>query len=662
MLWMHAHSHSAAEAQDSLAQLHASVERILQSNHAISIQLRELIAQRSLNDDAAPDTVEAIPVDANHSTDATHVAEREHPHRSPASPEFQPTSPSVTPSSAVSRRTSIFDNSDAASTRTTTSTFSMRSVRSLVPSFRDALENSRVYKRVHRRGRDSESIFTLESSERGCNWSMLSDLSLGELSIAEIWVIELPICLSDLWDPEPFRVDSTVSAPRRSSSRLNWSSRGRIHNAIVSGNEYVVRTLLSMGSDIEEANREGATPLALALLKNRDVIARLLLAKGASIDIAAAKAFEGGNEAVLRLMLARGASVEARDDQGRTFLMRAVVWGHTNLVKVLLEMGADVGACDAQGRTPLALTAIGGQEAVAKLLLEKGANVESRDNEGRTPLAQAVLYEHESIVKLLLDKGASVDALKAIGMTADLNGRLKSAIREGKETVVRMLLSMGADVEERDSQSRTPLAEAVLYKHESIVKLLLEKGASVDALKAIGTTTDLNGRLEDAIWNGKENVVRLLLIMGADVEERGVNEMTPLLYAAYYGKLTFVKILVEAGADINARANTGGTVLYCAASKNDAELVQFLLENGARDLLDVSNDNGYTPLHIAAYFDKLPVAQLLVERGARLDLKNNNRQTPYQLAREKGSREIAKYLWSQLQPDEQARETSPERC
>jgi hypothetical protein len=129
----------------------------------------------------------------------------------------------------------------------------MRSILSVIPSFRETLENSRVYKRMRRRGRDSESIVTLGSSERGCSWSMLSDLSLGELSIADIWVIELPICLSDLWDPEPFRVDSTsittVSAPRRSSSRLNWSTKGRIHNAIAAGNDYVVRTLLTMGSD-----------------------------------------------------------------------------------------------------------------------------------------------------------------------------------------------------------------------------------------------------------------------------------------------------------------------------------------------------------------------------------------------------------------------------
>jgi ankyrin repeat protein len=70
-----------------------------------------------------------------------------------------------------------------------------------------------------------------------------------------------------------------------------------------------------MCSDIEEVNRNGETPLALALLKKRDVIAKLLLEKGASIDLAAAKAAQGGNEAVIRMLLTRGVSVEACDNQ-----------------------------------------------------------------------------------------------------------------------------------------------------------------------------------------------------------------------------------------------------------------------------------------------------------------------------------------------------------
>jgi ankyrin repeat protein len=532
-------SNAASDAQDNLAeQLHVAVQQILNANHAISVQLRELIAQRSPNEDVpfttdTTDTTDAnVPIDSALPTDDNLAAYRDAlpPNPSDSTPESIPTSPSTPLSSAGSWRTSLFAkdrDDDAASIRTTATTASMR-------SFKEALRTSPVYKRLRRKGRDSDSVFSVESSEKGCAWSMLSDLSLGELSISEISVIELPICLSDLWDPAPYRVESasTVSSRRKSSARVNWSSRGRIHNAIAAGNDYVVRMLIGLGADIEEMDREG-----------------------------------------------------------------------------------------------------------------------------RSPLAHAFLHERDTIVKLLCEKGASVDSLKAIGLATDLNGGLETAVREGKETVVRMLLSMGADLESRDSQSRTPLAHAVLNKHESIVKLLLEKGASVDALKAIGTTTDLNSGLENAVREGKENVIRLLLIMGADVEERGSYNMTPLLYAAFHGKSTIVKILVEAGADMNARDDTGWTVLHCAATNDDAELVQFLLENGARDLLDVSKDDGYTPLHIAALNNNLSVAQLLVERGARLDLKNNNRQTPYQLARH-GS-PVAKYLWSQLSPDDQRAETPP---
>jgi ankyrin repeat protein len=132
--------------------------------------------------------------------------------------------------------------------------------------------------------------------------------------------------------------------------------------------------------------------------------------------------------------------------------------------------------------------------------------------------------------------------------------------------------------------------------------------------------------------------------------------MTPLLRAACYGRLTIVKILVEAGADMKARDEDGWTVLHRAAWKGDAELVQFLVDNGALELLDVTDNAGNTPLHRAAR--NLPVAQMLVESGARVNAKNNYGKTPYQVAREY-SPEVAKYLWSRLSPDKQAQETPP---
>jgi hypothetical protein len=72
-----------------------------------------------------------------------------------------------------------------------------------------------------------------------------------------------------------------------------------------------------------------------------------------------------------------------------------------------------------------------------------------------------------------------------------------------------------------------------------------------------------------------------------------------------------------------------------------------LLDNGAQDLLDVtatSKDPGDTPLHKVAWFvHGLADARLLVDRGARVNLRNENGQTPYHLARTY-TPSVAKYL------------------
>jgi ankyrin repeat protein len=307
----------------------------------------------------------------------------------------------------------------------------------------------------------------------------------------------------------------------------------------------------------------------------------------------------------------------------------------------LLESGADVGACDNQGRTPLILAILENREAIVKLLLESGADVGACDNQGRTPLILATLENREPIFKLLVENAGHVEA-------PDTMALLAYAVLKEKTAIVKLLMERCADAEVK------AMCDSIDKKDDAI-KLLREKGASIPLLKAIGSTTSLKGRLETAIHSKEENVVRLLLFMGADVEERGWHNMTPLLIAASNGRLTIVKILVEAGADMKAHEILGRTVLHYAAHGGDVELFQFLLDNGALELLDVTNADGNTPLHSAAWNNNLPVAQMLVERGARVNAKNRKGQTPYQIPRP----EVAKYLWSRLSPDEQAHETPP---
>jgi ankyrin repeat protein len=102
---------------------------------------------------------------------------------------------------------------------------------------------------------------------------------------------------------------------------------------------------------------------------------------------------------------------------------------------------------------------------------------------------------------------------------------------------------------------------------------------------------------------------------GEALNRRGLAGATPLLYAVLYGDASLVRSLLERGADPNAADDHGATPLMWAVT--DLEKVKLLIEHRA-DVGARSND-GRTPLMIAASVPgAAPVAQLLIERGARV--------------------------------------------
>lgn len=79
-------------------------------------------------------------------------------------------------------------------------------------------------------------------------------------------------------------------------------------------------------------------------------------------------------------LLQMGASIDMRDDDGRTALMWAVMYGHKDTAQSLLENGkADIDAKDNGGSTPLMLAAERGHREVIEMLLEKGANINEKN-------------------------------------------------------------------------------------------------------------------------------------------------------------------------------------------------------------------------------------------------------------------------------------------
>ncbi|KAK0950028.1 hypothetical protein LTR91_025979 [Friedmanniomyces endolithicus] len=228
------------------------------------------------------------------------------------------------------------------------------------------------------------------------------------------------------------------------------------------------------------------------------------------------------------------------------------------------------------------------------------------------PLSYATYHGLEESVKMLLEKGADIDAGDAVGNS----NALVIASREGHESVVRLLLGKGA----RLFASRA-LQMACTYSNEAVVRLLLEAGirdgralrvasqrgyeAVVQLLLAKDTETNVrNDALRDACENGHEAVVRLLL-------EKGAVASDALLLASRRGHEAVVRLLLKQVANIDERRDA----LPEASSPGNEEIARLSLVNA-----DVDADAGFgDALESACRGGHEAVVRLLLEKGACID-------------------------------------------
>ena len=347
------------------------------------------------------------------------------------------------------------------------------------------------------------------------------------------------------------------------------------HGAGVPENAPDARAVAAEQAALEKATNDYA---AAAKKYNEDVQleAELQLDFGPSIQ----KAAEEGDLARVRALLAaHPTSVDATDDKGRTPLYNAADSGHLDVVKLLLEKGATVDVRTKEEGpydnhiTPLMAAAGRGHLDVVKLLLEKGAAVDARGRNGSTPLSFAAEDGHAEVAKLLLEKGAAVDPRGSEDSTP-----LYFAALFGHFDVVKLLLEKGAAVDARRGDGSTPLMEAAWDGHLEVVKLLLEKGAAVDAMRDDGIRPLLL-----AAKAGHFEVVKLLLEKGAAVNNAKDSQDPQVLlyYAIEGGDPAVVILLLEKGADPNAKL-WGYTPLEAAKKAGHAEIAAVLRTYGAK--------------------------------------------------------------------------------
>jgi ankyrin repeat protein len=144
--------------------------------------------------------------------------------------------------------------------------------------------------------------------------------------------------------------------------------------------------------------------------------------------------------AAVEALLAEGVEIDARDEDGETPLIRAILEDHIDVVELLIAHGADVMVRNERGLTPLHAGAYSGSAEVARLLLDHGAALEDRANvSGATPLMVAAEENHVTVAELLITRGADLGIPDRDGFTP-----LTQAWAKKRTEMVRLLKRHGA--------------------------------------------------------------------------------------------------------------------------------------------------------------------------------------------------------------------------
>ncbi|XP_025102247.1 E3 ubiquitin-protein ligase MIB1-like isoform X2 [Pomacea canaliculata] len=197
------------------------------------------------------------------------------------------------------------------------------------------------------------------------------------------------------------------------------------------------------------------------------------------------------------------------------------------------------------------------------------------------------------------------------------------ALYEGRRKCVRVLLELGADVSRcvSDDSDKTPMSAALEGKNEDLVELLLELGANKEHWYSPGVTA-----IHLAIKYSLVGAVLALAKHGADVNRKHLGGKTPIHMAIELKKTDIVEALLSLPeVDIEIEDDNSFNALQLACLRDNPRAVELILK---RDKSGVNKrrKGDSTPLHIAAYNDHVECVRLLViNGGADVNMRNKRK-------------------------------------
>lgn len=399
---------------------------------------------------------------------------------------------------------------------------------------------------------------------------------------------------------------------------------------------YLVEYDFQLLSKINEADEVGDIPLDLALSSGQLSIANTLIRHQANVNAADEnsktllhRAIERKDKASIDFLLDNGASVHiatTRERQSPLHMICGQRSADESVVSKLLESGADPNLQDIDGNSCLHIVIKSYNTKVFMILLDyRNISLDVRNVEGFTPLSLALsqLKSNPIFAEKLVEMGASVDASDPTSG----NSLLHLASIENNEEAGIFLIKHGAKVNCTNKKSETPLHLAAQRGQEKLVQCLLDNNANV----AMVTSSTVNSfdpfspssneeiynqtPLHLAVLNQHEDIIRAILSR-LRTQPKPSTPTSPNENPS------------SSGFDI--KNSNDETPLSIALRLKLLDIAQILIDEGAN--MNIKDSEGYSMLHRAIMNSDSRGALFLLNHGADINVCTPKNETPLQLA------------------------------
>lgn len=373
-----------------------------------------------------------------------------------------------------------------------------------------------------------------------------------------------------------------------------------------------------------------------------------------------------GNLELVQWLIAQGSDVNHKDSHGQSIAQFAAGGNkNTAVFDALFKAGVNPKERGENGVTLMQLAVPSDTELkMTDYFTSKGLSIHDKDDNGASLTDYAAKQGNKELMEKLMKKGVKptnnalfmatagtragtnglpffqylVEDLKLDPKARNANGEtlLHPLVRRSNPDVLQYFMNKGIDFGTADKEGNTLLMLASGGRDLNLVKTLLVKVNNLNAINSNGESA-----LTRAVASGTPEIVEFLLSKGADANIKNINGDNLASY--WFNTLgrgpqsgdadTKLSLLKGAGVDLTAAQTNGSTLLHLAVSKENPTLIKKALELGVN--VNAQDKDGMTALHKAALIAKNDkVLKLLLEAGAKKEVKNEFDETAYDLASE----------------------------